>query len=279
MPASDTAPPFGSPPSGRHTLVRRVVLCTDFGPGSAYVGQMKLVIDAMAPGVTILDLAHDLPPHDPTAAALILAGAWRFLPGRTVLVAVVDPGVGSSRRICAIHGKQDIVTLVPDNGLARTVAELCDGTVVNISLEAASASESVSPVFHGRDVFAPIAARLALGSDPSVLGPSIGLDTLLPLPRPLIQPPEQGIEVVYVDSFGNLVTSLRERPGGASALIAMGHRVPFVDYYAQAPSGSLVALVGSFGHVEVAVTGGSAAERLGAGIGQRFALAPSRRPE
>src|SRR5690606_33505136 len=181
-----------SPPRTRAALMTRITLLTDFGTADGYVAAMKGVIAARAPGIVIDDASHDIPPGDVAAAAWTLSRYWNLYPPGTVHVVVVDPGVGSERRALAaeVDGR---LFVAPDNGvLTWVLAEAGDAAVV--AIEAARLFRTpVSATFHGRDVFAPVAAELArrAGAGPSRfrevladLGPEVADPVRLPLPRP-----------------------------------------------------------------------------------------------
>lgn len=250
-----------------------VTLLTDFGLRDTYVGVMKGVLFRDAPALrAAVDLTHAVPPQDVRSAAFHLGQAWRWFPAGTVHVAVVDPGVGSGRRI--LVARQDgHAFLAPDNGLLDPLLGP-DASVraLDVARHALSPGRRPSRTFHGRDVFAPVAARLASGLDPDEAGPPAGERVRLEL-----APPEdrgaEGIRgcVVCVDHFGNLVTNLPREllAGGAGRweLEAAGRRAPLVGTYAEAERGELLALVDSYELVELAVRDGSAAERLGLGTG------------
>ena len=254
----------------------RVTLLTDFGTADGYVAAMKGVIAAIAPGALIDDASHDVPPGDVAAAAWSLWRYWRLYPAGTVHLVVVDPGVGSARRALAAEADGRLF-VAPDNGvLTRVLAEA--GSAAVVAVEAAELFRTpVSPTFHGRDIFAPVAAELARRAAAGApyrraladLGPAIADPVRLPLPQPQRDGGRVAGEVVHVDRFGNLITNI---PGewlaeGARVRVEGGPDAPLVRTYADASPGALLALVGSAGLLELSVRDGSAAERLGAGRG------------
>ncbi len=261
-----------------------VTLLTDFGTRDGYVGAMKGVILARCPEAQLVDLAHEIEPGDVASASFALAVAAPHFPPGTVHVAVVDPGVGSARRGLALElGEQRYVG--PDNGTFGEVLAQAGAARPSVrSLENAALWRApVSPTFHGRDVFAPIAAHLAAGGRLEDVGPALAPDALVRLAAS--EPTGSGGalrgSVIHVDRFGNLVTNLRPGagPGRADACVEIAGRVlPVVATYADAPSGALVALVGSSGRLEIAVNGASAAERLGAGVGRVVLFRAPREP-
>jgi hypothetical protein len=248
-----------------------ILLLTDFGPHSAYVGQLELVLAGLAPLSRVIHVAHDLPPQDLRAASLVLATCWAHVPpGPAVLCAVVDPGVGSDRRPLAVDLGGGRYAVGPDNGLLLAAGPPRAAVTLAPPTPAPS-----TRVFHGRDVFAPAAARLATGAALERLGAELPTAQLV---APVGIEDDPGCpEVMYVDPFGSLVTTLRcdELPGDATGVEIGGRRVPLLGHYAEAPSGALLALCGSFGRVEIACRDGSAAAALGVGVGARVTLLDS----
>lgn len=229
-----------------------VTLTTDFGEGSPYVAAMKAVLLASRPDAVLVDVSHTVPPFDVLSGAFVLwAGTRHFAPG-SVHLAVVDPGVGTERRPVAfhVHGSWYVG---PDNGLFGLVLE--EGPpdqAVDLRRP-----PTASATFEGRDVFAPAAARLAAGAAPAELG------------RPLAAPPQRlparGPVVLWVDGFGNLVTSLRPPAG---AVRVNGHDVTrTARTFGDVPAGEPFTFAGSMGYVEVGVREGRADDLLGARSG------------
>ena len=242
-----------------------ITLLTDFGTADGYVGEMKGVLATLAPHATLIDVAHDVAPQDVDAARLALARYWRRFPEGTVHLVVVDPGVGSARgAIAAASGGRYLVG--PDNGVLSPALLHGDARCVSLRVP-----PGASATFHGRDVFAPAAAQLALGAPLESLGAEA------PAPR-IRRTPEatrradgavQG-EVITVDRFGNAVTNLLALRGGE---VQVGElTLALRRTYADAPIGEPLALVGSSGLVEIAVRDGSAADRLGVRKGTRVVL-------
>ncbi len=242
-----------------------VVLMTDFGPQSSYVGQMKLVMERVAPGIHIVDLAHDLPAQDLRAAALILRGSGRFFPESCVVSAVIDPGVGSERRILAASFHSGLRIVLPDNGLFSSFRSFGKPQEIREVSPILSRKTPVSPVFHGRDIFAPAAAHLALGLPLNELGPPFpGQPMEIEWPEPEDKPGMVSGEILYVDPFGNCVTNINESHLDELAQVFhSGQRIPLGTHYAEAEEGKPLALIGSFGYLEISVRNGSAAETLG----------------
>ena len=249
-----------------------VTLLTDFGNGSPYVAAMKGVILSINPAAVIVDLTHDIAPQDVRAGALVWEEIADRFPAGTIHVGVVDPGVGTERAIVyARIAHQAFVC--PDNGLLSRVALGARPSSV-IRLENPEYWLSpVSMTFHGRDIMAPVAARLSLGLDPARLGGAQSGLVMLDWPAPSVLAGRIEGHVLRIDSFGNLITNI------PSALLAeaahelihvhcRGERaLAHVRTYGQGPAGALVSLIGSSDRLELAVVGGSAAARLGATVG------------
>jgi S-adenosyl-L-methionine hydrolase (adenosine-forming) len=252
--------------------VSRITLLTDFGTADGYVGAMKGAIAELAPDVVVDDIAHDVAPGDVAAAAWALSRYWRLYPAGTVHVVVVDPGVGSGRRAIAAEAEGRLL-VAPDNGVLSLVLRVAAANVV--ALEAVSYfREPVSRTFHGRDVFAPVAAHLAVGVPLGRLGPAIGNPTRLVFPDPTRTRDGAEGAVIHVDRFGNLITNVPEAWCGPGALVWVGGRTAgeVRRTYADVASGELVALIGSAGLLEVSVRDGSAASALEAERGTAVRL-------
>ncbi|WP_234554085.1 SAM hydrolase/SAM-dependent halogenase family protein [Thermus caliditerrae] len=248
--------------------MRPVFFLSDFGLEDPYVGVVKAVLRQRAPGVKVVDLAHALPPQDLRRAAYALFEALAYLPEGAVVLAVVDPGVGTRRRAIAAIGRRLYVG--PDNGLF-TLAWLLDPPQRAFLLEKVRppAPQGVQTLggwapgghtFHGRDLFAPAAAHLALGLPAGELGPEVPVGSLLRLPLRLSPGPEG--EVLTFDRFGNAITTLLQAPLGAWVEVG-GRRVPVRRTFGEVGEGEAVAYLGSAGLLEVAVNRGSAKEALG----------------
>ena len=256
-----------------------ITLTTDFGAGSHYAAAMKGVILSIHPAATIVDLSHDIPPQDIRRAALLLDNAADWFPPDTIHVAVVDPGVGTDRAIVyARIGQQQFIA--PDNGLlSRLAARTPPSRVIRLA-DPAYWLEHVSTTFHGRDIMAPVAARLALGLDPARLGLPLERLTMLTWPEPQQNPRRIDGAVIEIDSFGNLITNVTAdmfagRPTDRRACVVCNIYETWGIYhaYAEQPRGTLVALIGSGGRLELALVGGNAAQRLGVGVGSPVTLA------
>ena len=254
-----------------------ITLLTDFGQRDPYVASMKGVILSICPEATIIDISHEIPKFDVRAGALVLAQAAPWFPPGTVHVGVVDPGVGTMRRAIAVVSER-FIFIGPDNGLLM-LAALRDGLRAVYAIEKrAFMLERVSRTFHGRDIFAPVAARIASGLRPSEVGPEIS-DYVVPrFARPELRGDKLFGEVMYIDSFGNIVTNISEdllkRVGasdGSELAMKIGDRhlrLRLRSAYGEVEPGSLLAIIDSWGMLEIAVNLGSAAEELGVGPGE-----------
>lgn len=243
--------------------MRPIALLTDFGLSDHYVGVIHAVLEKYAPGVPRIDLDHLVPPGDIWEASFQLRCAWPHLPSGCVVMAVVDPGVGTDRRALALAlGRRFLV--VPDNGLAASLGQASD--VVRIDWRSMGLAEP-SRTFHGRDVFAPAAAWLARGEDLLQLGEEVDRDLLVSCPLPDPEPLTSGYQatVISVDRFGNLATNLPAGyvDDGATASWSTEGSARRVQTYSDADDGEVVLLEGSAGYLELAVNGGSAAMATG----------------
>ncbi|OFV89586.1 MAG: hypothetical protein A3G76_14835 [Acidobacteria bacterium RIFCSPLOWO2_12_FULL_65_11] len=249
-----------------------IALLTDFGLCDHYAGTLKGVILGICPDVTLVDISHDVPPHDVLAGALELTASYRYFPAGTIFLVVVDPGVGSARRgIAAEAGEYRFVG--PDNGvLGPVLDEHLPKRVVELS-DRRYARPTISRTFEGRDRFAPAAAWLAKGTDVGALGRPAGAIQRLEIPRPEIDANRVVGQVLRVDRFGNLVTNIDrrtfERLADRTLDIRIGtHPVSkVVSTYADIAPGEVCALFGSTDHLEIAASGASAASLLGVGRG------------
>jgi S-adenosylmethionine hydrolase len=245
-----------------------ITLTTDFGAAAPYAASMKGVILNLNPAARLVDLSHQVPPQDVRHAAFFLASAVPCFPPEALHVVVVDPGVGSDRAILYIEagGRR---LLVPDNGCWTLLDGAGAARVIRLA-EPRFWRQPVSATFHGRDIFAPVAAHLSLGTDPARLGPRVEQWVRLPWPEPVAS--EHGLtgEVVFIDDYGNLITNI---PGPAAAArpgrVTVGGKPVErrVRSYAEALPGTAVVLVSSVGLTEIAVPHGSAARMLAAAVG------------
>jgi len=249
-----------------------LTLTTDFDDASPYVAAMKGVILGVNPAARLVDLTHQIPPQDVRYASYFLANSLPFFPSGALHVVVVDPGVGSERAIlyAEVSGQR---ILAPDNGCLSTLfSEAEPPTVLRHVRASRFFRPNVSPTFHGRDIFAPVAGHLSLGLHPARLGPSASQWVRLDWPQAKLT--RNGIEgeVAFVDPFGNLISNIpvemiQQRP----EILRIGKRslkrFAWVRSYADAKPGELAALISSNGKLEVAVVQGNAARQLRASVG------------
>lgn len=266
-----------------------ITTTSDFGLGDGYVAAMKGVILSINPRAIIVDICHDIEPQNLLQAAFVLHTAYSFFPPRTIHVVVVDPGVGSQRRAVILRTAAAYF-VAPDNGvLSYVVEEACPAPVpsprpqeraLGSGLEAIAISNPrfwrspVSSTFHGRDIFAPVAAHLSLGTPLHEFGEAISSLFVFPVPRPRLQ--SDGVlpgSVLHIDRFGDLVTNVRKADLPEEEVdieIADQHIQGLRDFYAQGDG--LVALIGSSGYLEVSLRNGNAAAFLHAKVGDEIKI-------
>ncbi len=276
-PAAASGRGAGSAPSRRAPII---TLTTDFGTRDPFVGIMKGVILGLAPEARIVDLTHAVPAQAVVAGAHVLRSALPWFPPGTIHVAVVDPGVGTRRRALVVETR-DACLVGPDNGLlSLAVPERSIRRIVDVS-RSRRRLVPVSRTFHGRDVFAPIAAALATGARPSELGREVDAMKRLRSPQARRRGGTLLGEVLWVDGFGNLTTNVTSTDlaaafGRRRLSIRIGdHVVPLRSSYAAVPSGKALALVNSSNLLEIAVNHGSAAAALGLGPGAPIRVSSS----
>jgi hypothetical protein len=284
-----------------------IVLTTDFGPASAYVGMMKGVILGINPSATVVDLTHQIQPQDVTQAAFVLGTSHRFFPHQSIHAVVVDPGVGTDRRALLLV-TPTARFLAPDNGVLSSIvqqswqqanqksplAPLFQRGVGGISPQGGSNRVPVPPgcavyqltnpqywlqpvsrTFHGRDIFAPVAAHLSLGVSPEALGQPVTELVWLPTPEPTRQDDTIQGRVITTDYFGNLITNITDQWLAGADVVQVeikGRRITGLSrtFHDAESKGAypLLALVGSHGYIEVALRDGNAAAALEAGPGE-----------
>ncbi len=253
-----------------HTII---TLTTDFGFADPWVGIMKGVMLSINPELVFVDLAHGIQPQDIVAGALALADSVPFFPRGSIHVAVIDPGVGSSRRPVVI--KSSVCYFVgPDNGLFWPAVERLGGLEKAWQITREEfLLKPLSATFHGRDIFAPVAAHLSLGTPASEFGPEVEDLQKLMLPQAVREERSIRGEVIHIDSFGNLITNIQaedlesldqQRLEVFLAGVMIG---TISGAYSEVPEGAAVAVVGSSGRLEIACFRGSAAAYFTAGCG------------
>lgn len=251
-----------------------VTLLTDFGTRDYFVGAMKGVILSIDPAAVIVDLTHEIEPQQIRAAAFTLAGCYKNFPAKTVHLAVVDPGVGSSRRAILVE-TADHFFVAPDNGLLSFIFGGESACRVFELTERKYFLPGVGQTFHGRDVFAPVAAHLSKGVPPNAFGGEITDFVRFETNAPQkISAAEMLGEILHIDCFGNLITNFRtaELPEkftlAVGAVVVERHR----KFYAEAEAGEIFSIAGSAGLLEISVFGASAAALLQAQSGQNILL-------
>jgi S-adenosylmethionine hydrolase len=255
-----------------------ITLTTDFGYQDPFVGIMKGVIAAINPQVQIIDLSHGVPAQNILAAALILQHSIRYFPAGTIHVVVVDPGVGSARRPILLELDGSFF-IGPDNGVLSLALERKQPNHVIELSNLEFQLQPTSATFHGRDVFAPVAAHLSLGIPPTEFGKS--LDTFVTLFMPQLVRSEHSVqgEIIYIDGFGNLFTNIRARDVTglpreqlriSLAQVEIG---ALVANYAAVSQGEFSCIFNSWGLLEIALNQGNAAQRTGGKFGDRVVVA------
>lgn len=247
-----------------------LTLTTDFGLRDHYVGVMKGVIAGIAPDVGVIDITHDVPAFDVPEGAFAIAQAYRWFPTGTAHVIVVDPGVGSSRRAVAARAGGHLF-VAPDNGVLTFVLE-GDPEFEVRAIDTRHGLAEISRTFHGRDLFAPAAARLMAGLRFDQVGPTVREPVMLHS----MEPTARRGRVLHVDRFGNLVTNFRAGQVGSREGLQVGAELVFVraESYAEAPVGDPFLIEGSSGYLEVSANRASAAQLLGVQAGTEIAICP-----
>jgi S-adenosylmethionine hydrolase len=256
-----------------------ITLTTDFGLADAYVGTMKGVIAGICPRARVIDITHGVSPGDVHGAAFSLASAARFFPRDTIHIAIVDPGVGSTRAALAI--RTHLATFIgPDNGIlgpAMSQHRVIDCRRIK---SRDFCLPQISATFHGRDVFAPVAAHLARGRSMAQVGPSHPNPVKLAWAKPARDSACLRGEVIHLDRFGNAITNLpaswltTQRGSSQVTRISAGKRrsIPLGDCYASVPTGKPVGVLGSSGFLEISVNQGSAASQLHLTVGSKVVV-------
>lgn len=250
---------------------RIVTLTTDFSMSDAYVGMMKGAILSVSRDISIVDLAHDINPHDVFEGAFVLQTAYRFFPEGTVHLAVVDPGVGSVRRRVAMRcGGHYFVG--PDNGVFSYVISSSEQCAA-VEISAPETRRGLHGVtFEGRDIFAPAAARIACGVPLSEIGRPVDNLVTLDMPRPRVNEVTIDGKIIYIDHFGNCVSNIEaaeiERLGGSVQVSVGGQSVgPLRTSYSDVPAGEPLAIINSLDHLEIAINQGNAETDLNIKVG------------
>jgi S-adenosylmethionine hydrolase len=248
--------------------MRIITLTTDFGTEDWFVGTMKGVIGTIGPKATVVDITHAIASGDIRAGAFALAASYKYFPRGTVHVAIVDPGVGTKRRAIGIQTERYFF-VGPDNGVLSFALRSEKIKAVRALQNKAYFLEPVSQTFHGRDVFAPVAALLARGVQIAMFGPAVTNFVRLDWPEPKLHGNSIEGEVIYIDKFGNAIMNI---PATTMASLGLKNFELFkgrkricmlATHYQAVPAGRAVAVPGSSGYLEIAVNGGKASAMLG----------------
>ena len=256
-----------------------ITLTTDFGLADEYAGVMKGVILALAPAARIIDLSHGIEPQNIAQAAYLINSGSRYFPDNTVHLVVVDPGVGSNRRLLLVGARRQLF-LAPDNGVLSLLLNGEDFSFAHLVANEELFAKPVSKTFHGRDILAPVAAHIATGIALNKVGPRLRREELTQLHLgATLAPDGKSIEglVIQVDRFGNLITNidrqttqqLADKSGGTALTVMIGDRVisNLADCYDDVPPGEVLSLFGSRNYLEIAVNQGNANKFLGVIVG------------
>ncbi len=267
-----------------------ICLLTDFGPkGEYYVASMKGVILKHNPSVKLIDISHNVSSYSVIEASYLLKNTYKYFPKGSVFVVVVDPGVGSSRKILAIRTKQDYFFIGPDNGIFPNAIELSEISEC-VSIENGNYFEKpVSSTFHGRDIMAPVAAYLTKGIQLNTLGPKINLNTIAKVPIPfeiILEKKEIKCSIQFIDSFGNGTTnvsvinneivgskwSLKENEVLELKFNNKSFNGKFTSHFAQASLKEFIFLIGSGGYLEISLNKDNAAKAIGFKVGDIISI-------
>ncbi len=273
-----------------------ITLTTDFGSADAYVAVIKGVILSVNPKANIIDITHSVEPQNIAQAAFILNIAYRYFPKHSIHMAIVDPGVGSERRGIILKTPSAIF-VAPDNGiLSHVINELSlneglssqhppnlEEVRLKKGLEAVAITDPrfwrypVSPTFHARDIFAPVAAGLSLGISPYEFGEKITSLYAFPSPKPSLDSQDNLVgHILYIDHFGNLITNIRrtDLPQGGVIIEAAAQHIQGTTRYYEQKEG-LTAIIGSSGYLEISLRDGSAADFLDMIVGDEVKVIPA----
>jgi len=257
-----------------------ITLITDFGLQDGYAGVMKGVIAGIDPSASVIDISNTIAAQDVFQAACVLNNSYKYFPRGTIHVVVVDPGVGSERKIVCLK-TEDYFFLAPDNGVLSFVMAKEETPSIREVTNGKFFLPEISNTFHGRDIFAPVAAHLSRGDNHKELGDRVDKINKIDLPKPILSPGgELTAEIIYVDSFGNLITNVnrevvdRMKTGMESVSITMGMRRinGICSSYTDVGDNEALAIFGSSGYLEISVNRGSAGDILKLKKGDKLVL-------
>lgn len=248
-----------------------ITLTTDFGTADWFVGAMKGVMLRVSGRNRIVDITHDIPSGDIASGAFALASCYKYYPPQTIHVAVVDPGVGSERPAIAVK-TENFAFIGPDNGLLSLALETETIQQIHRIENEELFCQPVSRTFHGRDIFAPVAAHLGRGLEFSKIGPPQEKYTRLPWPSIGRRGNDIVGEVIHIDRFGNAITNIAESMAPSDIALSRvtlpdGKLIPLKRFYQEVADGEPLALVGSCGYMEISINRGNAAEVFGLSVG------------
>jgi S-adenosylmethionine hydrolase len=266
--------PLGFAKFRGYFFVMIIALLTDFGTRDYFVGAMKGAILSINPKAKTVDITHEIPPQDIKSAAFTLCACYRDFPEKTIFVAVVDPGVGSNRKAILVETEKYFF-VVPDNGLLSFIFEEAKNTRVFELTNNKYFADKVSRTFHGRDVFAPVAAHLSNGVEPKEFGRETKdfVNFEINKPRRIFDDLFEA-EITHVDRFGNLITNLKteDLPEDFSVEISGKTIDKLKQFYAEAEKDEIFMIAGSAGFLEIAAAQNSASELLNAGNGAKVLI-------
>jgi S-adenosylmethionine hydrolase len=247
---------------------KHIALLSDFGTHDPFVGAMKGVLLSKAPGLTIIDITHQIPPQDIQTAAFYLMAATPYMPKGTLFMCVVDPTVGTGRGIVWARTEHHQF-IAPDNGLISWVDQKERIIEARFISNSSLFMENISSTFHGRDIMAPVAAAIAKGLPEKKIGPLFPAYRRFPFPAPVKAGNRITGQVIAIDHFGNVVTNIKRDYLSARAVFNIADRMikGLKLTYASVPEGEALALVGSFGFLEFSVRNGSFARTFEVKIG------------
>lgn len=254
-----------------------ITLLTDFGETDGFVGTMKGVIYGVNPEARIVDISHDIEPQDISSGAFVLRNSYQFFPADTIHVVVIDPGVGSERRILCVAANKHYF-IAPDNGVLKYIYDECSNVYAVKVSNKRYFLPSVSRTFHGRDIFAPVAAHIATGLKIDELGTEVTDYERGDIPK--LEETSESIagEIVYIDRFGNLISNipfnrLRRESGDIRRILFKGRILDHLCHsYSDGRRNEPIALVGSSGFLEIACNLANAKEKLNGKIGEKISV-------
>jgi len=255
-----------------------ITLITDFGTTDWFVGTMKGVILCGNPRASIVDITHEVSPGKIEEGAITLAACYHYFPAKSVHLVVVDPGVGSLRKAMAVRTDKYFF-VAPDNGVLSLALARENIKEIRLLENEKYFLKTVSQTFHGRDVFAPVAAHLSRGLSLKKLGPEQATYKKVERPKPIRWGSSFSGQIIYIDRFGNALTNIHNdqlSPEQGYGMVFKGQKplAPMAANYQAVPAGNPVAVPGSSGFIEIAINGGQASKKLGLKTGTNITVRP-----